>query len=315
MRLFKSLAAALAVLVAVPTPAGAEPVYQKLGYWSVETASDRQCFGAMSVEGGHRLMLVADQDGLSFGAGTPKAMRHGKRAELRTEAYSFEFEPVYGRESDVVYPKDRLSARAIAALRLADEMGVFVDGKPVLTVTLKGTGFEETLDALIACASGQKGWWNEPAPKTAQTAGPERAMNPEGIWSLAADGDTCASGARIDESGGLVLIAVNGGRDIVMGFGHDAGFRRGRKGVFATDAYSFAFKPLYDGDDYMQMDQVFDSQALFALRRARSIRVTVDGREVVSAEVADTGLGELLTALADCGAGKSGWWGEGAKLP
>lgn len=314
MRLFKSLAAALAVLLAVPTPAASESIYQKLGYWAVE-AQEGRCMGSMQVEGGHLLMLVADQDGLSFGAGTAKAMRQGKRAELRTEAYSFEFEPVYGRESDVVYPKDRLSARAIAALRLADHMGVFVDGKPVFTATLKGTGFEETLDALIACASGQKGWWDEPAPKTAQTGRPELAMNKEGIWSLAADGDTCASGARIDESGGLVLIALNGGRDIVMGFGHDAGFKRGRKGVFATDAYSFAFKPLYEGDDYMQLDEVFDSQGLFALRRAKSLRVTIDGREVVSAQVADTGLDELLTSLADCGAGKSGWWGEGAKQP
>jgi len=63
----------------------------------------------------------------------------------------------------------------------------------------------------------------------------------------------------------------------------------------------------------MGLSQFLDSPALFALRRAKRLRVSVDGRDVFGAEVADTGLADLVTALGDCARGEKGWWGDGAK--
>ncbi len=79
--------------------------------------------------------------------------------------------------------------------------------------------------------------------------------------------------------------------------------------------YAFDFKPQYGADSYMAADQPFDSQALFALRRAKWLRVSVDGRELVDAALEGSGFAEVLDAAAACSAGKSGWWGEGAKQP
>ena len=82
--------------------------------------------------------------------------------------------------------------------------------------------------------------------------------------------------------------------------GESAALPRGRKGRVETDAYSFDFKPSYGGDTYVAFDQPFDSQALFALRRAKWLRIKVDGRLLVDATLENTGFAEILDSAAAC---------------
>lgn len=315
MRLFRIAAAALAVALA-PLSALAAPrdaVMNKEGFWAIDVDED-VCAGSMTLQGGAIFMLRGAQGKVSFGIFSPtKAFARGEAGRIETEAYGFDFEPSYGEDAKTLFFVGDLDARSLAALRLARQARVLVDGKPVVSMTLEGTGFEGALEGVVACSNGESGWWGA-GVGSAQAGEASPPLNKEGIWSLAADGDGCVSTVTIEGGMAMVLIAVNGGRDLMVGAGSGAGFKRGRKGVFETDAYSFAFKPDYTGKDYVQLDRFLDSQAVFALRRAKSLAIMVDGEEVISAEVADTGLPALLDDLGACAAGRKGWWGEGAKL-
>jgi len=291
----------------------------KEGFWTVGrgAAGAKGCMASTIARDGTMLLLQVAPGHVDFAVGTKKPMRRGKAGVLTLDAASFDFAPDYNDERDVFFFEDE-NARALAALRQARGVAVQVDGREVLNVSLENTGLEGALDALIACSEGKSGWWGPGlgASVVAETAEPEPALNKEGFWSLSADGDMCAMTIRIEGDLGLVVIATSGGRDVMVGAaGAGAGFKRGRKGVFATDAYSFPFKPDYGGDGYLQLDRFLDSQALFALQRARSVTISVDGREVVSVELADTGFAGALADLGACSRGEKGWWGEGAKKP
>ncbi len=130
----------------------------KEGYWNIKVIRG-SCLAAMSVQGDLEFMLLGDAGGVSFGVGTPKPMVHGATGQLKTEAYSFDFQPRYGSHDDVVYRKEALDQRTLGALRLARQVGVFVDGQKVMGATVEGTGFEAVLDDVAACSKGERGWW------------------------------------------------------------------------------------------------------------------------------------------------------------
>lgn len=213
-----------------------------------------------------------------------------------------------------------MNDRALAALKLASALGVTVDGRTVLDAKVEGTGLENAIDAVVACSKGQSGWWGpglvlQPAAAKDSTPEARPPLHKDGFWSLAADEDGCTSAVRLQGGGALVLIAVNGGQDVMVGGGGGSAFKRGRKGRFETDAYVFDFKPVYDGKDYMRLDNFLDSQGLFALRRAKWLQISVDGHLELRAELEGTGLPDLLTSLQACARGEKGWWGEGATQP
>jgi len=316
MRLLRVLAA-IGLIAVAPLPALAAPqdaVMNKEGYWGIDV-DNGACAASMTLQGGAVFLLRAQEGQVTFGLFAQKPLPRGKAGRIETEAYGFDFKPSYSEEATTLYYEDNLDARALAALRLAKQARILIDGRVVTAMTLEGTGFEGALDGVIACSNGERGWWGQGVGATAEAKGSGAALpvNKEGLWSLRADGEGCVSALVIEGGLGFVLIAANGGRDILVGAGSDAGFKRGRKGVFETDTYSFAFKPEFSGDTYVQLDRFLDSQAVFALRRAKTMGITIDGKPVVDAVVTDTGLPQLLTDLAACAAGQTGWWGEGAK--
>ncbi|MCW5761487.1 MAG: hypothetical protein KIS90_17075, partial [Phenylobacterium sp.] len=228
--------------------------------------------------------------------------------------YGFDFKPSYGENNETLYYDGDFDARALAALRLARQAQVLIDGQPVAAMTLEGTGFEGALDGVVACSKGESGWWGKGVGATSAEADPP--LNKEGVWALEAskEGPYCIGHALVGEDRQLQLLAAGG--QVGMAVGAVKGkLPRGRRGKFETDAYSFAFKPKYDGDRYMASDEPFDSQALFTLRRAKWVRISVDGRMLVDAEVADTGFPQLIDDALACAAGREGWWGAGARQP
>jgi hypothetical protein len=175
------------------------------------------------------------------------------------------------------------------------------------------SGADAALAALLALFA--------PAPPPDQVVatkqndpGTERPLHKDGRWTLAADGGACSAILAIEGGRTLILTGLKGGAEIMVGAGSDAGFKRGRKGRFETEAYSRNFTPVYQGEDYLQLDAVLDGPARLALRRARSVRITVDGRQEVRVDLERSGLPDVLASLQACAGGKAGWWGEGATV-
>jgi hypothetical protein len=315
---------AFAVLLLAAGPATADDsALNKEGFWTVGRgdAKSETCMASLPTKAGPMLLLQAVSGEVGLVVGTKAPMRRGKAGVLRTEAYSFEFEPDYNDARDLMFSRASLDARAQAALKLANGVVVGVDGREVFSADLQGTGIENALEAVIACSKGEKGWWGPgvAAPPVVATKendpGTERPLHKDGVWTLAADGDGCSAAVPIEGGGALVLIAANGGRDIMVGAGAAGTFKRGRKGRLEVDDYRFDFKPTYEGDDYLQFDRFLDSDGFLALRRARALRIAVDGREEVNVVLDGSGFPDVFASLQACARGETGWWGEGAKLP
>lgn len=322
MGLRQAMVAFAAVLLCAGPAAADDSAPNKEGFWTVGRghAKSESCMASLAAQGGTMFILSATADGVSFVVGAKSPMRRGKKGVLATDAYSFAFEPAFNDKGDLLFFEGVMNERALAALKLASALGVTVDGRTVLDAKVEGTGLENAMEAVIACAKGQSGWWGpglEVQPAATKASEPEAGppLHKDGFWTLQADGDGCSSAVSLEGGGALVLIAMNGGRDIMVGGGGGGAFKRGRKGRFETDAYVFDFKPMYEGKDYMQLDNFLDSQGLFALRRAKWLQISVDGRPELRAELEGTGLPDLLTSLQACARGEKGWWGEGAKLP
>jgi hypothetical protein len=322
MGLRQVIVAFAALLLGAGPAAADDSARNKEGFWTVGRGSAKSevCMASLAAQGGTMFILSASPDGVSFVVGSKSPLRRGKKGTIATDAYSFDFEPAFNDKGDLLFFDGVMNDRALAALKLARALGVTVDGRTVLDAKVEGTGLENAIEAAVACSKGQSGWWGpglEVQPTLHATkeeeAGPP--LHKDGFWSLEADGEGCSSAVRLESGGALVLIAMNGGRDVMVGGGAGGPFKRGRKGRFETDAYVFDFKPVYDGKEYMQLDAFLDSQALFALRRAKWVQISVDGRPELRAELEGTGLPDLLTSLQACANGEKGWWGEGAKRP
>ncbi|WP_293898687.1 hypothetical protein [Phenylobacterium sp.] len=314
MNLFRKLGAALLILAMGAAPAAAQdPVLNKEGFWSVgHNRSGGGCFASLPTKAGALLILRAEDGQVALLVGSKTPMTRGRKATLATEAYSFEFKPDFSDANDLLATEGALNDRALAALRLAQGVEVAVDGVTVISATLDGTGAEGALDAVIACSRGEQGWWGAGAGGGAK-ASVSAAMNPEKTWFLERSplARICTAYALVTERTMLILIGAEG----VVGLAvrSDDPLPRGRHGRMEADAHSFTFKPVYDGDSYFAFDPEFDRDALSALRGAKALRVSVDGRAVAEVVIDGTGLPAVLDDLAACSKGQRGWWGEGAK--
>lgn len=309
-----SLGLALAPAVSLADPP-TRTALNKEGYWDMEVQGDA-CMSSMWVDGDIYFMLSGEAGEVGFAVGVPKPLQHGKAAQLQTDVYSFDFVPSYTRGGDVVYTKEHLNARAMAALRLAREVRVVVDGKLIMGVAVENTGFDGVLDALIACSKGERGWWGD-GVAVAKAADPpaEPRYNKEDVWSLQVSAPgVCIAQARIDDHAILQFIGADG--NVGLGVGTtDGRLPRGGKGLVQTDAYSFAFEPRYETGGYLFSKDWFDSQALFALRRTKGLRVSLDGKPLLDVALETTGFPAILDEVLACSQGGSGWWGDGAPPP
>ncbi|WP_293677920.1 hypothetical protein [uncultured Phenylobacterium sp.] len=308
---------ALLILAAVPARAAVEDaVLNKEGFWASDV-DNGVCAASMTLQGGTIFLLRGDQGQVTFGLFSAKGpIRKGKAGRIQTEAYGFDFEPSYGKGAETLYYAGDFDARALAALRLARQAQVLIDGRPVASMTLEGTGFEGALDGVIACSKGEAGWWG----KGVQAAGAEAAdappTNKEGVWSLEAGKGACVAHAMVGEDRQFQLLVAGSRIALAVGAVGDGKLPRGRRGKAETDSYVFDFKPQFDDDDlYMATAEAIDSQSLFTLRRAKWIRLKVDGRVLVDAGLEGSGFPELIDAALACAAGEKGWWGEGARAP
>jgi hypothetical protein len=313
---FRYLAARLALVFSLfATPALAAPqdaVFNKEGVWGIDV-DHGACAASMILPDGSTFLLRGADGEVNVALFARAKLKKGKAGRIETDAGGFDFRP--GWSETGIYTEDFIGPPAVAILRAARQVRIVVDGRPVMEVSVAETGFADAVDGVIACSKGQSGWWGKgvQTAKATPAAKPEPVLSKEGIWSLVASDDVCSAVAKVEGGAGIVLIAANDGRDIVVGVGVDEGVRRGRKGTLEADGYRFDFKPSYDGKTYMQTDRFLDTEALLQLRRATSLRVGVDGAEILSMQLEGTGFEDLMKSLAACGRGDKGWWGEGAK--
>lgn len=285
--------------------AAKDAVLNKEGYWSIDV-DDGACAASMGIEGGQILLLRALKGAVTFAVFSPdKRLPKGKAGQLEADGVSFAFAPTFTDDARALYYDGDLSQSALAALRAAEALRLSVDRREVTAVSLKGTGLAGALDGVIACSKGEKGWWGEGV----QVAAAEPA---EDIWEVRADKDgLCTAMARAPDDAALIFVASRQG--VVATVGSKALGRRGKKGFFELDGYSFEFRPNYDGADFLSAGQV-DSQTLFLLRRTKDLRITIDGREVLNVHVEGSGLDVALDRLAACARGEPGpWAGAAAK--
>jgi hypothetical protein len=323
--LFLKRAAAWAAIMAMtfaPAPAFAamkDAVFNKEGYWGIDV-DNGACAAQMTLQGGSVFVLRAVRGRLTFGLlGGGKSMARGQSGRIETEAYGVDFRPSYNKDATALFFDGDLDARAIAALRLARQVHILTDGRQIASMTFEGTGFEGALDGVLACSRGETGWWgaglgaeraaNPPASAKVDTRG---VLNKEGFWTVGADGAKCFASAPL-KSGGEFILMADGGR-LGFGVGLPNPPRQGKRGAFQTEAYSFDFQPSYTKSGLLYMDGDIGQNGLAALRLARDLRITVDDREVMQAHVEGTGLDGVLDAVAQCSRGRSGWWGQGAKV-
>lgn len=325
MSLSRRLGAILAMAAVLAGPATAsaaakDAVMNKEGYWGIDV-DNGACAASMTLQGGSIFLLRAVDGQVTFALFGRTPLAKGKVVRLETEAYGFDFKATYGDDATSLFYEGDLDARALAALRLAREVRILADGRQVAAMTFEGTGFGGALDGVTACSRGEKGWWGpgvgaKPAERGAGPDSPTPGIvyDKQEIWGIAASKDAriCVAQADLGDKRWLQILAADGRLGLGVASEGDR-LPRGRKGVIKTDAYSFDFKPKYsDGDHYMSAGEAFDSQALFALTRAKWLGVTVDGKELVDAAVGETAFPDLLTSVAACSRGEKGWWGEGA---
>jgi hypothetical protein len=318
-RLGAILAAAALLLAAAPAAAD-DSARNKEGFWTVGRgdAEAKGCMASIMAKDDTMLLIQVAPGHVDFVVGAKKKMRPGKKGVLTIGADSFAFEPDYLNDRTMMFFED-VNGRGLAAIRQAHGVTVQVDGRQLLDVSVENTGLAGALDAVIACSNGKSGWWGPGvgAERIADGPVPDKAadgpvLNKEGVWGLAVSKEPgiCVAQAAVGDHRHLQILAAGGRMGLAVGSdGED--LPRGRKGRVETDAYAFDFKPTYGADSFVAADQPFDSRALSALARAKWIRVTVDGRELVDISLEGTGFAELLTSVAACSRGEKGWWGEG----
>jgi len=316
--MFRILAALAALFVVLPSAAAAQSkgVYNKEGYWEVAVVGDG-CGAALFVEGGRQFILQAVDSQVNVLVGLDKPARAGRELTLNVAEDGFSGPASLSKNRRLVEMAATLPDEALTALKTARQLVVSLDGRELLSAQLEGTGLAGALDAVIACSEGESGWWGQGAarrPKIAKAVEPEAPpLHKAGYWSiepLAGEPGACTAAAKIEEGSAVVFFAAEGG--IGLGVTNTAGVRRGRKGVIETEGYQASFTPAYEGDDYFFTADFVETQTVFVLRRAKGMRVTIDGREAASVNLEGTGIDEVLTDLVACARGEKGWWGDGA---
>ena len=141
----------------VPAWAGDHAVLNKEGVWKVGANGDK-CYATAPLKTGGWFALMGEAGQLSFATGVDHPPAQGRQGLFETEAYSFKFEPSYTKDG-ILYFRERINANALAALRLARDFRISVDGREVMEAHVQGSGLDGVLDALTQCSSGRTGWW------------------------------------------------------------------------------------------------------------------------------------------------------------
>jgi S1-C subfamily serine protease len=167
-----------------------EAPLHKAGYWTLRVGKDNpdMCMSSMSVRKGGTLILSAVAGEVSFAVMAAKPLREGRTAVLATEAYAFRFEPKYSDDHAFVFADETFNDRALAAVKLANQIEVSVDDRRVFSVVLSDTGFEEVFDDLIRCSNGEQGWWGEGATTTQAEAAAPSGNTTGTAFFISADG-------------------------------------------------------------------------------------------------------------------------------
>jgi len=296
-------------------------VFNSEGVWAIDV-DHGACAASRTLKDGSTFLLRAQDGQLTFGLIADTPVKVGKIGRLETEAYGFDFKPSFGDGGKTFFFDGEFSARAVAALRLASEVRLLVDGRLVEAMPFEGTGFEATLDGVIACSKGASGWWGKGVGAQAADTGPrpdqatgQVVLSKQGIWGIAVSESPgiCVAQASADEHTSLQILAALGAMGLAVASDND--MVRGSKGRVETNDYAFDFKANFGGPRYMTADQPFDKAQVLALRRATWLRVVVEGKPVVDVDLTNSGFMEALDSVAACSRGQAGWWGAGAKRP
>lgn len=311
----RMIAALVALLcLALSAPASAAPkdaVLNKEGVWGVDV-DGQSCAASMSLPDGAIFLLRANEGEVNVALFARAKIAKGKVLRIETEAYGFDVKPGFG--DTAVYSLDAVDARTLAALRLARQVRLLVDGRLVAVAEVEKTGLEQALDGVIACSKGQAGWWGKGVQLADAGGKSEAVLNKEGFWVVAADpkSEICTAVVSVEGGGAFVLIADGRGR-YTFGLGGGEPLKKGRQGRFEIDSLAFDFRPGYDGKDYLYSLDELDSQAMFVLRRAKGVRISVDRRPVLEMTLEGSGHAQVIDDVAACARGVAGWWGAGLK--
>ena len=331
MRLFRRLMAGLGFLVGVAlgcavalAPAAAmaaakDAVFNKEHVWAIDVDGDA-CAASRTLDDGSVFLFRAQAGQLTFGFFSRSPIAPGKAGRLETEAYAFDFPPSFGDDRTGLYFNGDFNARAVAALRLARDVTLRIDGRAVVAMRFEGTGFEDALDGVIACSQGAGGWWGKGVGTQSADTGPrpdkatnEPVLNKERAWAIAIseEPEVCVAQALATDHLVFQIVALRGVTGLALS--SDVDLPQGRRGQLQTDDYAFDFVPGYGGRRYLSAKEAFDSAAVRALYRAKWLRLSIDKRQLFHIDLTDTGFADVLDAVAACSKGAGGWWGKGAK--
>jgi hypothetical protein len=267
------------------------------------------CAASMILKDGSTFLLRGDRGDIYVALFAREKLRKGKMARIETGTDGFDFKP--GWDTTSVYTAMAISVRAIAILRAAREVTIVVDGQPLVSITVADTGFEQALDGVVACSNGESGWWGKGVVDAkAEGPPPSPSYKDEGVWVVEAASDICSAIAPLSEDMSLVLMSANGGANVMISVGGAIG-KRGRTAEVVTDTFQFPFKPSYRGKDFVSTG-FLDAGTRAALGRAKALRISIDSRPLVDADLGASGFTEVYASLINCAAGQEGWWGKGA---
>ena len=317
------LAAFLAVLFAAGPALADDSALNKEGFWTVGRgdAEAKSCMASINVGETAMLVIQVAPDHVDFVVGTKTPMRKAKQGVLIVGDQRFEFAPAYGDKRDLMFIED-VGGRALAATRKARWVSVMMDGREVVAVSLDNTGLEGALDAVVACSKGESGWWGPGVGAAiAEASGADEPTQdsrlvykePGAAWGILAENTYCIAQAAAPDDRYIQLLAVAGKFGLAIGSKGER-LPKSRKVRVETDSYKFEFKPEYtEQASYMNSADPLASADAFALRRAKSLRVIADGRNLIDVDLEGDSFAEAMDAVSACARGEKGWWGEGAK--
>lgn len=233
-----------------------------------------------------------------------RPLRPGLTGALVIDGTAFSFSPEY--DAGVLFIRLTGDGRLPAALREAADVSVSVDGQEVLHLALGQAGTDRALDGLAACAQGQRGWWGPGADLTGQGW----LRNAEGAWTVRGDGGSAYCNAQLGVGDGALALKAARGR-IFLAVLLAGPLRAAKAGRLEVDGARVPFTPrLYSG--MVSNEAPLEPATVAAIGAARTLRVVLDNRAVLTASLDQTGTASLLDDLAACSRGRAGWWGEGA---
>ena len=126
---------------------------------------DTYCIAQAAAPDNRFIQLLAisnGQVGLAIGA-RGERLPKARKVRVETDSYRFDFKPEYTEQASYLNSADPLESADAFALRRAKSLRMTADGHDLIDVTFEGDSFAGAMDAVVACARGEKGWWGEGA--------------------------------------------------------------------------------------------------------------------------------------------------------